>query len=282
MKKMILFVMILLFVFSAPAIAEEKGVLGRLTKLGVDEDTLNADMAEIFFDSMPFSHYKYFDSLSSMVLALNSGSITGITVDEYTARYLMSRNEQFAEYKSPIPKNISLLHFSMLLREDETELCGKISDAIKDMKADGTLEDLKKLYIDDCIDGIEPKAVVPEQFENADTLKVALTGDRPPMDYFSGNGEPVGFNTAIMAEVGKRLGMNIEFISIETGARSISLSSGECDIVFWSELGDFENRDGYEKEDQPENTVLTEPYLSGWMAYVVKADSDVAALSDNH
>ena len=74
--------------------------------------------------------------------------------------------------------------------------------------------------------------------------------------------------------------MNIEFISIETGARSIALSSGTCDIVFWSELGDFENRDGYEKEDQPENTILTEPYLSGWMAYVVMADSGIAAISE--
>ena len=137
-----------------------------------------------------------------MVLALNSGDITGITVDEYTARYLMSRNEKFAEYKSPIAKNISLLHFTMLLREDAAELCATISNAIKDMEADGTLEALKKQYIDDVIDGIEPEAVAFEKFENAEILKVALTGDRPPMDYFSESGEPVGFNTAILAETG--------------------------------------------------------------------------------
>lgn len=282
MRKSVLLALILLLALTCivvPTMAEEKGILGRLTKLGVDEDTLNADIADFFFSKMPFSRYKYFDSLNSMLLALNSGDITGLTVDEFTGRYLLSRTEDFTEYKSSTMIT-HLLHFTMLLREEDAELCEKISIAIKDMEDDGTLDTLKKQYIDDCIDGIEPDAVVPEKFADAGTLKVALTGDRPPMDYFSFAGEPVGFNTAIMAEIGKRLGLNVEFISIETGARSVSLASGACDIVFWSEAGDFENRDGYETEDQPANTILTEPYLSGWMVYIVMKGSDVAALSE--
>ena len=55
------------------------------------------------------------------------------------------------------------------------------------------------------------------------------------MDYFSESGKPMGFNTAIISEIGKQLGINIEFISVDSGARAVALASGAADIVFWSE-----------------------------------------------
>ena len=60
-------------VLSVPALAGKQGLLGRLTKLNVDEDTLNADIADFFFSHMPFSGYKFYDTLDSMVMALQSG-----------------------------------------------------------------------------------------------------------------------------------------------------------------------------------------------------------------
>ena len=93
------------------------------------------------------------------------------------------------------------------------------------------------------------------------------------MDYFSESGEPIGFNTAIVSEVGRRLGLNVEFISVDTGARAVALASGDSDVVFWSENGNFDNRKGGDVEDQPEGTVITEPYLVGQLTYVVLATS---------
>ena len=276
MKKIIAVILAALLAFCAlgiPAMAEDQGLLGRLTKLNVDEDTLNAEIA-YFFDYMPFSGYKYFDTLDSMVMALQSGSITGMAMDEFTRDYLISRSDGFAEYINPV--ETAYLACAMMLREDDAELCDSITAAIRDMQADGTLDALKKRYIDDVIAGEEPEAVTPEQFDGAQTLKVALTGDRPPMDYFSASGEPIGFNTAIVSEVGRRLGLNIEFISVDSGARAVSLASGDSDVVFWSENGNFDNREGGDVEDQPEGTVITEPYLVGQLTYVVLASSPLA------
>ncbi len=87
----------------------------------------------------------------------------------------------------------------------------------------------------------DPDAVVIESFPGAKTIKVAVTGDRPPMDYVSAGGEPIGFNTALIAEVAKRLEVNIEFVNVTCAARGIALATGVCDIVFWMEIGDFEN-----------------------------------------
>ena len=278
-KKILFVLLIALLTLSLPAMAEEEVILGRLTKLGVDEDTLNEAISEIYFSLVPFSRYQFFDTLNSMVLALNSNAIAGFQVDEYTAKYLMSRNENFVEFKTSAAPGY-LLDYSMLLREENAELRDSISAVIEEMRTDGTLDALKQQYIDNVIAGTEPDAIPVEKFEGAETIKVALTGDRPPMDYFSAAGEPIGFNTALLSEIGKRLGKNVEFISIDTGARAVSLSSGACDIVFWSEAGNFDNWDGADTEDQPENTVVTKPYLTGLLTYVVLADTPIAALSE--
>ena len=253
--------------------AGDQGELGRLTKLNVDEDTLSEAITESYFDLVPFSRYRFFDNLNSMIAALASGRITGMALDEYTAQYLLSRTEEFAIYVPAETVPSYNLNFSMLFREEDAVLCDRISEAIEAMSDDGTLDALKKQYIDKVIEGVEPEAIVPEVFDGAETLKVAFTGDRPPMDYFSDAGEPIGFNTALVAEIGKRLGMNVEFISIDTGARSMALTSGLSDAIFWMEAGDYGNWDKADVEDQPENTVVTTPYLTGAYTLVVPASS---------
>ncbi len=279
MKKVIVLMLIVLLALSAlsvPALAGDQGELGRLTKLNVDEDTLSEAITESYFDLVPFSRYRFFDNLNSMIAALASGRIIGMALDEYTAHYLLSRTEEFAIYVPAETVPSYNLNFSMLFRGEDAALCDRISETIEAMKADGTLDALKKQYIDDVIAGEEPEAVIPKHFDGAETIKVALTGDRPPMDYFSDAGEPIGFNTALVAEIGKRLGMNVEFISIDTGARAMALTSGLSDAIFWMEAGDYGNWEKADVEDQPEDTVVTTPYLTGAYTLVVPASSPLA------
>ena len=261
MKRVIALALVLLLVSSVCFGAEGEALLGSLSKLGVSDETLNAELGGSVLAITPFTGFKFFDALQSMLAALGSGRIVAVEIDEYTAGYLLSRAEQYAVFQ-PSGTPVYNLNFSMLLRDGDSELCGRISSAIKDMKADGTLESLKKKYIDGCIAGTDPDAVKPEHFDGSEILRVALTGDRPPMDYISVAGEPIGFNTALISEVARRLKMNAEFISVDSGARAAALASRTCDVVFWSESGDFNNRDGADREDMPEYTLITESYSS--------------------
>ena len=88
-------------------------------------------------------------------------------------------------------------------------------------------------------------------------------------------GQPIGFNTAMITEIAKRLNMNVELVNVSCPARGIALATGVCDIVFWMEVGDFENWEGAGLEDQPENTVVTAPYLSVPLWWAVLKDSPV-------
>lgn len=171
MKKAICLILVALLALSTlglPALAGDQGELGRLTKLNVDEDTLSQAIMESYFDKVPFSRYRFFDNLNSMIGALVSGSIAGMALDEFTAEYLLSRAEEYAIYNPPETVPSYNLNFSMLLREEDAELRDRISEAIDAMKADGTLDALKKQYIDEVIAGSEPEAIVPEAFEGGE------------------------------------------------------------------------------------------------------------------
>lgn len=277
MKKLVtltLMLMLALSVFSVSSLAEVQkyGDIGRLSKLNITEDELNDVLKDIMVDSI-CNRYVFYDTMTDMLMALNRGDIVVLETDQNTVRYIVSRNEGIVD-RSPY-LNPNNLMFSILLRGEDVELRDQISDCIAQMNADGALEAMRQRYIEDVIAGEDPDAVVPEVFPDARTIKVAVTGDRPPMDYVSAGGEPLGFNTALIAEIGKRLGVNIEFVTVDCGARGIALATGVCDIVFWMEIGDFENWEGADFEDQPENTIVTEPYMSVHLWWAVLATSPV-------
>ena len=251
---------------------QKYGNIGRLSKLNITEDELNDVLKDIMVNSI-CNRYVFFNTMTDMLMALNRGDIVVLETDQNTVRYIASRNDNIVD--RPPYLNPNNLMFSILLRGEDTELRDQISSIIIAMKEDGSLEEMKQRYIEDVIAGNDPDAVVPEVIPDTRTIKVAVTGDRPPMDYVSAGGEPLGFNTALIAEIAKRLGVNIEFVTVDCGARGIALATGVCDIVFWMEIGDFENWEGADFEDQPENTIVTEPYMTVPLWWAVLSTSPV-------
>ncbi len=85
------------------------------------------------------------------------------------------------------------------------------------------------------------------------------------------DGKPVGFNTAVLAELGRRMRVNIKLLNVEAGSRTSALMSGRANAVFWYE----KTSDVYgKKSDVPYGVLLSEPYYS-WdtflhLKYVVK------------
>ena len=187
-----------------------------------------------------------FDNLNSMQLALESGMIDEMIVYYTVGQYLCRENENLTSWldfsaleeilaEMPVKNRFILdqvmgTDFCFLMLEDQTALRDEFNQAIADMKADGTLDALKAGIMD--LDS----SVNAEKIDGAETIRVAVTGDLPPMDYIDESGTPAGFNTAIIAEISKRIGKNIELVSIDAGARSTALGSGIVDVVFWSRI----------------------------------------------
>lgn len=54
------------------------------------------------------------------------------------------------------------------------------------------------------------------------------------MDYVAEDGSFAGFNTAILAEIGKRLEKNIDLVQVDSVGRALALAQGNVDAVFWT------------------------------------------------
>jgi ABC-type amino acid transport substrate-binding protein len=54
------------------------------------------------------------------------------------------------------------------------------------------------------------------------------------MDYVAEDGSFAGFNTAILAEIGRRIDRNMEIIQVDSIGRAAALVSGTVDAVFWA------------------------------------------------
>lgn len=204
--------------------------------------------------------FVFYDSMIAMQMALNKGEVDEIDLPEAVGEYMINTNPDYTIAAIAVTKPI---YFAFGFREkDGAALRDKFNGALQAMKADNTLAGLQMKYVANP-GANKPEAVAFEKFDGAETIKVAVTGDLPPIDYVAADGTPAGFNTAILAEIGKRLKINIELLNVEAGARAASLSSGRADVVFW-----FQVRGGEGVQpDVPAGVILSESYYD-WTKYL--------------
>ena len=234
--------------------------LGMITHLNASEQKLEeifkqvAQKADVKISDYEITYYK---NLSSMQMGLESGSIDQMSTYQSVADYLMARKPEYV----PSPHFVLNLSdsFCFAVKKGDEDLKKSINDTLVEMKKDGTLDRLVKEYITDAKKDSDPPAVSIQKFDGAKTIKVAVTGDLPPLDLVLPDGKPAGFNTALLAEIGKRLQINIEIVDVDSEARAASLASGTADVAFWAILPIDERPADM---DTPEGVALTEPYFS--------------------
>lgn len=316
--------------FAVPVMAEEESVVneGVLTMLNMSEDDMSNYITaqgiatvqlvkegfEDIFMSAPADgtsepmkvvpKVTYYDTLDAMLMALNAGDIDDMYVYKSTADYIYTPdlvyvwehddNKEENAFAEIMYEGLLSSDFSFMMLEDNEVLRDEFNTAIASMKEDGTLDALIEEHINKAVaDKSATPAVELPVFEDADTIKIAVTGSLPPLDYVAPDGTPAGFSTAVLAEIGNRLGKNIEIVVVDSVGRAAALASGVADAVFWTRSNSAANRlaDGSEtgnpkaemsedelkalekiKEhfqfsssgtmDMPEGTIITEPYFS--------------------
>lgn len=217
----------------------------------------------------------FYNSLMTMLMGLRSGKVDEIILPEFTGRYVLKMNSQ---YELKFISSMLTSRLSFAFNEGREKLKSEFDGVITAMREDGTLARLESEYITAVLAGKNPKSVQPEIFRGADIITVAVTGDIPPIDMFAGDGEPAGYSTAVLSEIGKRLGKNIHFLSVNAGARSQSLASERADVVFWYRtteipFDDDKTSEAYQKlfQDKPAGVILSVPYYEWDSDLVIKA-----------
>ena len=210
-------------------------------------------------------NYTFYDSLTLLQMGIESGSIDEVSTYKNVANYLIAKNPKFEI--APKHEYLKLSdNFAFAMRETDTELKNSVNAAIEAMQNDGTLENLTKTYITDLKADTDPPAVAFETFDGAETLKIGVTGDLPPLDLILADGTPAGFNTALISELGKRLQKNIEIVQIDSASRAAALQSGKIDISFWAIIPTDTNLPT--DMDKPQGVELSAPYFKDDIVHI--------------
>lgn len=233
--------------------------LGMITHLNANEKKMEEILSNVTEKTgVNVSKYAitFYDNLNLMQMGIESGSVEQISVYECVANYITATNKKFSPVETPFNKLSD--SFAFAVKKEDTALKTELDDAIKAMKSDGTLDNLVKTYITDVKPENIPAVEIPT-IDGAQTLKVGVTGDLPPLDFVTADGKPAGFNTAILAEVAKRINRNIEIVNIDSGARAAALNGNQIDVIFWAILP----ADGKVPADidKPNGIEFSEPYF---------------------
>lgn len=191
----------------------------------------------------PSLQIRYYDTTDTLLMALQAGEIDAIRAPKSTADYLCGTNDRlvqptvfnFPESDAFVQDLLNQLSdgYAFMMLEANADLRDQFDQAIADMRADGTLEALVQKHIVESSRTGETEAIAFEQFEG-EPIRVAVTGALPPMDYVASDGSFAGFNTAILAEIGRRLQKNIELKQVDSVGRALALAEGTVDVVFWT------------------------------------------------
>ena len=206
--------------------------VGMISSLNMSEQKINATLQSMYAPNLN-GNFVYYDNLNSLLMGLNSNSVDEISIYKSVADYLIARDQNLKVDDTHKLKLNLQDKFCCAVKSGNEELLNDLNGAIKSMNEDGTLDNLIKQYITDFKAGEEPAAVKMPNVPEYQTLKVAVTGDLPPLDLIKADGTPAGFNTAVLAEISSRIGKNFELVSIDSAARASALASGKVDIVFW-------------------------------------------------
>ena len=260
MKHMKLFVLLAaaVMVLSACTAYADGVKLGMLmpAKLvaGIDEATQDVNDI-ILWDLKKTAHKagtmpRFYGNFAAMIMAMNAGELDEFAVSQPVGEYIIAVNPDFSvACATRITGSAFVFGFRA---ENGGAMRDKFNAALADMS---TLDTLKLKYCSNpgkC----DPDTVQFESFPDADTVKIAVTGDLPPLDFVAADGNAAGFNTAILSEIGRRTKINIKLVYVETAARTTALTSGRADCIFWYQL----YNDSKNQPDAPEGVIFSEPY----------------------
>ena len=196
--------------------------------------------AEIVEQHLPEADVLYFNSMSDQVNALKAGKVEAVALDEPVARTITAQNGDL----TILPELLDQQEYAYALTKSERgrALCGELSEYIRALEADGTLEQLRNKWFD----AADLSPVECEDYRDLPavngTVRMA-TYVYPPFVVDSGD-RLTGYEIELIAMFCRDRGCALEIESVSndalegmetTGAVSITVTEERKETMLFSE-----------------------------------------------
>ncbi|NLF92508.1 MAG: ABC transporter permease subunit [Oligosphaeraceae bacterium] len=173
---------------------------------------------------LPDTIPEYYDSYPDMVLAVQTGKLAGLIVDDPLGRVTVARQPGLHILKKPLADT----DYAFAFAKQNTELCAKINRVLQEMKQDGTWKRLEEIWF-----GGDDKAKAPPELFQSGTQGVLRVVVEPTMEPFSylKDGKLAGYDLDMLNLIAQKLDLSLEVSATSFSAIIPAVISGKADLA---------------------------------------------------
>ena len=233
-------------------IAVQEGTTGDiLCTPAEDNDVITDESTEV----------KRFKKGTDAVVTLNNGGVDAVVIDKNPAETFVANNQGKLKL---IEDDTSTEEYAIAVGKGNTELLDKVNSGLAKIKEDGTFDKLVAEYI-----GGETEETPAADAEF--TITVGTNAEFPPFEYINDDGEPDGFDMAVIKAIGEAEGFDVKITNMEFKSLIASLSTGSLDAVIAGMTV---------TEERQQSVDFSDSYYTATQCIVIPKDSEITSLAD--
>ncbi len=200
--------------------AEERDDLYSHARLGVVGGTITE---QAVIKAYPEADIEIYPGDSDVIAALSGNKIDyGFVTEFYAVRFM----EQNPGYEYVMPAFITFQE-GFGIRKGNDELREKIDAALSQMREDGTLDAVKRKWVDERDYSMDD---VPSCDDGDDVLRVALSSRDEPYTFVK-DGQVTGLVVDVCRRVAAKLGMRVEFQDVDFSSEIAMVVADKADVA---------------------------------------------------
>ena len=195
------------------------------------------------------------------VVTLKNGAVDAVKIDDNPAKQFV---KQDPDTLTAFADTTSTEEYAIAVQKGDKELLDKINDGLQKIRDNGTFDALVAQYIGD---GEESAAADGDK----QVLNVGTNAEFPPFEYMDDNGQPDGFDIAVIKAIGEKQGFDVKITNMEFKSLIASLSTGGVDAVIAGMTVTPERQESVDFSDS---------YYTATQSIIVQKDSDIKTADD--
>lgn len=179
---------------------------------------------DIYAEDVKDAKVEKYNKGADAVQALKQGKIDAVIIDAEPAKVFVEKNDDLEILDEPFAEE----EYAIAMKLDNTELQTAVNGALKELKADGTLDAIKANYVGED-SGKNPYKSPDNVSRDKGTLVMATNAEFPPYESKE-NDKVVGIDADMMQAVCDKLGYELKIDDMAFDSIISAVQSGKADV----------------------------------------------------
>ncbi|MEN6390038.1 MAG: ABC transporter permease subunit [Syntrophomonas sp.] len=202
----------------------------------------------------PDAKLQYYNSALDAATAVRDGKADATAYDKPIVENIVAKNDGLVA----LPELLMKDKFGIAMHLQNKELKTAIDDTVKELKANGTYDDMMKRWF--------PKQGDPAPMPdikltgNKGTLRVGFANSGEPIAYIDSSNKFTGFDIELVTRIAQKMDMQLEVVNMDFSALIPALQAGKIDMI----------ASGISiTEERAKKVLFSESYYDGGIAVIV-------------